>query len=230
MFIDGAQNERLQAARVGALLLVDDHPVFRAGLMSVLTWPASPRPVLEANDVEEAEDRLASHPNISLILYDWHLPLLGGCRGLQRLRTCAPHVPVVVVSADDDDAIGVAARQLGAIDVISKGSSRTAIRDRLISLLGDALPAIAQYEPAGTDDLAAAPEAAAPTSARQRQVLGLLALGYSNKRIASALGICDSTVRAHMTDIFRSLKVRNRTEAALTAARLGLVSTGDSLH
>lgn len=231
MFVDGFRNVRIQLPQLRALLLVDDHPVFRAGLVTVLSWPADQRLVLEANSVEEAEQQLTSHPGVGLILYDWHMPLLGGCRGLQRLRDYAPNVPVVVVSADEDDAIGLAARQLGAVDVISKGASAMAIRDRLARLLGDALPTALQFGRAvGAIATGPAAEAAAPTSVRQRQVLGLLALGYSNKRIASALGICEPTVRAHLTDIFRTLKVGNRTEAALTAARLGLVGTDDRLN
>ena len=231
MFVDGFRGERFQLPRVRALLLVDDHPVFRAGLVAVLSWPAGPRPVLEASGVEEAEQRLASHPDIGLILYDWHMPVLGGCRGLQRLRDCALNVAVVVVvSADSDDAIGIAARQLGAVDVISKGASAVAIRDRLARLMGDALSATVLSQPAGAHTSAPASRTDAPTSVRQRQVLGLLALGHSNKRIASALGIREPTVRAHMTEIFRTLKVGNRTEAALAAARLGLVGTDDRAH
>lgn len=216
----------LEAPRFGTVLLVDDHPIFRAGLATVLSRPGDGQVVLEAEGVLEAEQYLARHPQIGLILYDWHMPSLGGCRGLQRLRQTAPGVPVVVISADDDDAIGVAARQCGAVDVISKSTGAVTIRARLAALLGDLLPASTVNPPGrakvGVD--------IAGLSVRQRDVLRLVACGYANKRIAGALGIREPTVRAHLTDIFRILSVRNRTEAALAAARQGLVGDDDHWH
>jgi DNA-binding NarL/FixJ family response regulator len=222
MAIEHVHRVRPLVSRDCTVLLIDDHPVFRAGLASVLVLTCGGLQVLEASSIEEAERRLAEHPLVSLILYDWHLPPFGGFRGLQRIRHGAPRVPVVVISADDDDAIGVAARQGGAIDVMSKSNSANAIRARVAALLGDALPTVAsQTCPEDHSE-------GAHLSGRQLQVLDLLARGCTNKRIADLLDIQEPTVRAHVTHIFKALKVKNRTQAALEAARLALVGTCDS--
>ena len=222
---------------VPTVLLIDDHPVFRAGLVSVLSWPGCRWQVKEAASVAEAEALLAEHLPVDMVLYDWHMPALGGCRGLRRIRERAGAAQLVVISADDDDAIALAARQCGAADVLSKSHSGDVIRRHLAALLADRLPArpAPDEEPAGHAEAPREADAAPyPLSDRQREVLGLLALGCANKRIASMLAIAEATVRAHVSEIFRILKVHNRTQAALMAARLGLARppepSGRPLH
>ena len=224
MIIEPGLVVRSQTESCESLLLVDDHPVFRAGLAAVLMMGADLESVLQAGSVEEAERLLRCHPGVRLVLFDWHMPPLGGCQGLRRMVCCVPGVPVVVITADDDDAIDVAARQCGAVDVISKSASAAVIRSRLAAWWG-------QPSALDTGRELRLPhhcvDAESGLSPRQLQVLSLLARGCSNKRIASALAIREPTVRAHLTEVFRILKVRNRTEAALAAARVaGVVNAG----
>ena len=173
------------------VLLVDDHPLFRLGLAAVLAQEGGRVAVHEAGSMLAALDSLALHPAYDLILYGWHLPDGGGLRGLMALCKRAPGVPVVVISGDGDEAIGVAARTVGASGYLSKAAEPMAIRRVLASLLG-LVPA---------DGAVATPDttlgAASPVilTRRQREVLHLMAQGHANKRIASRLGIAEATVQ-----------------------------------
>lgn len=203
------------SARCGtekAVLIVDDHPLYRIGMLATLA-PLRLR-CAEAPSLMAALDALA-RPRFDLILYDWHLPDGGGCRGLVAICQLASDVPVVVVSADEDEAIRMAAMSIGALGFLSKATDpacmREAVRGYLFGSAG-----------ADTEEVAPADPAHLPRRAltqRQREVLQLMARGDPNKRIADQLGIAETTVRAHVSDILQLMQVRNRTEAVVWASR-----------
>lgn len=201
------------AAAPRTVLIVDDHPLYRSGLKTALA-PLSVE-FGEAASLLAAIDALEQR-RVDLILYDWHLPDSGGCRGLAAIRHLAPGVPVVVISADDDEAVQIAAASMGAADFMSKATDAQRMREVLCGLLCDA----------------ARPPQRAPRSSvaaltrRQHDVLQLMARGDSNKRIADRLGIAETTVRAHVSDILEVTRSRNRTEAVVRAQREGLVGAG----
>lgn len=242
--IDG-EVARPDIGRSSAALIVDAHPLYRAGLM----WALAPLPIRcrEAGTLMAAIDAL-ERESVDLILYDWHLPDGGGCKGLAAISRLAAQVPVIVISADQDEAIDVAARCMGAVGRITKAQDAAWVR---------AVVSRAHLPPGGpkagepprgaanevsvgalyrSDDAAATDatfEAGSPASRieltqRQHQVLRQMASGQPNKRIATALGIADSTVRAHVSEILRLMHARNRTEAVVRAQRERVLALGGS--
>lgn len=209
---DGMQEGcKREAVRAHRILLIDDHPLFRAGLKAALAASGLKLLFADAAHLDAALDRLDSAAPFDLIIYDWHLPGGGGCRGLVALCELAPQAPVLVITADEDDAIRIAASNIGARDCLSKAADAAHICAAIARIL-DIAPATAMP----SRHLAQAAPGARLTS-RQRDILQMLADGDSNKLIASRLGIADATVRTHVSGILRSLAVRNRTEAVVKA-------------
>ncbi len=206
------------------VLLIDDHPLFRVGLASILCSGAGSPPIrlCEAATVVAAIDRLQDGDRFDLIVYDWHLPGGGGVRGLVSICQVATAVPVVVISADEDEAIQIAALQVGAAAFISKASDPGAIRDLIHRqlLLGKPEAAV-PVEPAQQDH-----PATVDLTRRQHAVLRLMAQGYGNKDIARRLDIAENTVRSHVSEILRAFGAANRTQAVVKAGRLGFVHSG----
>lgn len=206
-----------------AILVIDDHPLFRAGIRPVLLGLQGEVRIEEACDVDDALARLDGESAFDLILYDWNLPGGGGVRGLVVLCEMAPDTPVVVVSGDEDEAVRIAALQVGASAFVAKTADSDAMRAVLLPLVRVRHATAAHSRLA---DGTAHPRARRPAivlAPRRREVLLLLALGYTNKRIARQLQIAPATVSAHVSEIFKALQASNRTEAVFNATRLGLL-------
>jgi DNA-binding NarL/FixJ family response regulator len=203
------------------VLLIDDHPLFRAGLRGALSQDALSIEWSEAASVGEALKLMVLPPAFDLVLYDWNLPGGGGgVRGLVAVTELARGAPLLVVSADEDEAVRMAAERLGALGFISKATDARALRELLWPWLQGAV-ARASTPPVTGASLWFA--AAASLTLRQRAVLQLMARGDANKRIADQLHIAETTVRAHVSDILRILQARNRTEAVVRASQNGLL-------
>lgn len=213
---------------VPSVLLVDDHPMFRAGLKSILAADGKPWHVLESASVGPALDAIADGQHFDLVVYDWHLQTDGGgVRGLLALRQMAPNVPIVVLTADTDEAVAMAARALGAAAFLPKSAEGHELKDVLIGLLD--LSSETRPEPA--DDAGPrAPQPSVRLTLRQLEVLRPMAQGLPNKRIARLLGIADATVRAHVTDILETLHASNRTEAVVKASRCGVIDAAAAVE
>lgn len=194
------------------VLLVDDHPMVRRGLVAILKQLHRSVQILEASTVAAALGQMEGALDMHLILYDWNLPQGGGMDGLRAVQRQAPGVPVLVMSGNDEQAYRIAAASVGA-EFLAKSEEAELVCQTLERLLA---------RPPATGGQAGADPAPRLTQ-RQREVLQLLARGWPNKRIARQLGVSDKTINAHVTDILRLLGVDNRTEALLAASRLGLI-------
>ncbi len=206
-----------EAACDRRILLIDDHPLFRAGLKTTLIESGFGWRVAEAANLVNALELLSRAAPFDLILYDWHLPGGGGCRGLVALCELAPQIPVLVITADEGEAIRFAAKDIGASDCLSKSEDAARVCAVVARILR--MEPVGATAPAGA--VASRPAPPASLTPRQRAVLQLMAGGDSNKNIASRLGIADTTVRAHVSGILRSLAARNRTEAVVKAVSEG---------
>jgi DNA-binding NarL/FixJ family response regulator len=210
------------------ILVVDDHALFREGIVHVLERLAETASLLQAADEPGALRIAREHPDLSLILLDLKLAIGSGMTTLTTLRAELPDTPVVILSGSEEEADIRAALQAGARGYITKASTSQVMLPalRLVLSGGLYLPPNMLHTAA---DLAPARPRVAPANEimtrRQLDVLGLLATGMSNKDIARRLAMADGTVRTHVTAIFKALHVVNRTQAVNEARRQGLVNT-----
>jgi DNA-binding NarL/FixJ family response regulator len=206
--------------RVG-LLLVDDHPLYHAGLASVLQALRPDYRLLGAGNADEGL-RILEREVVDLVLVDIVLPGPDGFEAVASYGRAHPHIPRVLISGRDDAATLLRASRCGASGFVSKAWPA----DRLVWVVERVLAGDSGFEapaPSPTQGDAKVLRKQDLTL-RQIQVLCLLAEGKSNKEIADRLEIADRTVRAHLTEMFQALGVASRVQAVLQAQHLGLVT------
>jgi two-component system, NarL family, response regulator LiaR len=205
------------------VLIADDHAVVRQGLRTFLELQDDIEVVGDAGDGEEAVDAaLEGRPDV--VLMDLVMPGLDGIEATRRILRERPATRVIALTSFLDDDKVLPAVRAGAAGYLLKDVEP----DELVRAIhtvndGDALlhPAVSARllrELAGDE-----PEADAGLTAREREVLALLARGLPNKLIARELGIAEKTVKAHVSSILAKLNVTDRTQAALLAVRRGWV-------
>jgi two-component system, NarL family, response regulator LiaR len=206
------------------VLLVDDHAVVRDGLRTYLGLQDGLEVVGEAEDGAEAI-RVAEELRPDVILMDLVMPVLDGVGAMRALRERLPATRVIVLTSFTDEAQLLPAIQAGAAGYLLKNAQPAELRRAIHAAhAGEALldPAVAArlVEAIAQPPGAAAPERLTP---REREVLVLIGRGLSNKRIARELGVAEKTVKTHVGHVLAKLDVTDRTQAALYAAREGLV-------
>ncbi len=205
------------------ILLVDDHKLVRAGLVLVLKEMEGEAEVLEAGTGRDAIVMAAQNGDLDLVLMDLNLPEGSGLEALRAINTETPALPVVILSAMEDQAMVTRAMELGARGFIPKSASGEVMINSLRLVLSGGV-----CLPAGVNAPHGGGEAELPSlTQRQFEVLRLMAQGRSNKDIALALGISENTVRVHISAIISAMDATNRTEAAYSAMRLGLIPRAD---
>ncbi len=210
------------------VLIADDHPLFRGALVQALTGCLNEAEILQARDLPETLASLGQREDIDLVLLDLHMPGNQGLAGLASIRCHFPAVAVVVVSANEDPRVIRRALDHGAAGFIPKSTGLDEMTRALEAILDcqEWIPphlAAAVREVTSDDaDLALASRIARLTP-QQFRVLELVADGRLNKQIADELSIQERTVKAHMSEVFAKLEVRNRTQAGIAYRRLELV-------
>lgn len=194
-----------------ALLLVDDHPLFRDGLVAALRHRAPGLRVQAVGDCAEALARLAAAGGgIDLVLLDYRLPGLDGLRCAKRLMQQHPGVAVALMSGLDDASLPDRARAAGLCGYLPKSLE--------VSTLLEQLERIAQGQPVFNAPVpVVAPTGPHGLTPRQMQVLQALGRGGSNNDIAHALGLAPATVKKHLEAIFTRMGATNRLQAVLMA-------------
>jgi DNA-binding NarL/FixJ family response regulator len=213
------------------VLIVDDHPLIQEAMSNVLRRLDAQVAIDSAGDCEQGLEIAARGVEPDLLLLDLNLPGLSGLAALKVWRTRFPAVPVIVLSAASDQQTVLATLGAGAAGFIPKSSSNEVILNamRLVYDGGKYVPPEA-LSPAGRTVSAHRTRADARSldrlglTARQLDVLRLIASGASNKVICRDLGLAERTVKTHITALFRVLKVTSRTQAAIAASKLGLNS------
>ncbi len=208
------------------VLLVDDHAHFRAGLRSLLATAPDLEVCGEAAGGEEALAVVAARqPDV--VLLDLTMPGMGGVAATERLLAASPHVRVLVLSMSDDDDSVFAALRAGARGYLLKGAGRGEIL-RSVRVVADGGAVLGPSIAARLAAFVAAPPPG-PSSppfpeltAREREVLDLVAQHLTNPQIADRLGVSGKTVRNHVSSVFAKLQVADRAAAAALARRSGL--------
>jgi len=212
------------------ILMGDDHPLFREGLQRLLEQIFSGASYEHSNTFDELLDRCQDDRPVDLILTDLHMPGWPGFGGIAVLRAAQPRAQVVVVSAVEDHANVRGVLEQGAAGFIPKSSSAPVMIGALELVLSGgiylppsmihpdhSLPQPRQQRPTASASAAPQRSPMETLTHRQRDVLDRLCDGKSNKQIAYELGLSEGTVKIHITAIFRSLRVKNRTQAVISA-------------
>jgi two-component system, NarL family, response regulator LiaR len=206
------------------VLIADDHAVVRQGLRAFLELQEGIEVVGEAADGERAvaeAQRLL--PDVALM--DLVMPRLGGEGAIRRIAAVSPATRVIVLTSfADDDKLFPAVRAGAAGYLLKDVEPRELVRSIRAADAGETIlhPAVAARLVEGVAGRPGAAPGRALTE-REREVLGLIARGMANKRIALELGVAEPTVKTHVSNILGKLGLSDRTQAALWAVREGLV-------
>ncbi|MFW9605313.1 MAG: response regulator transcription factor ErdR [Pseudomonas sp.] len=200
------------------ILIADDHPLFRSALQQALALGlGTDAQLAEAASIADLEARLNERQDWDLVLLDLNMPGAYGFSGLVLLRGQYPHIPVVMVSAQEEAAVVQRSREFGASGFIPKSSALSAIQEAVRAVLEGDVWWPPQIEEASSlsEEMRLASEGLANLTPQQFRVLTMVCDGLLNKQIAYELNVSEATVKAHVTAIFRKLGVRTRTQAAL---------------
>jgi DNA-binding NarL/FixJ family response regulator len=206
------------------VLIVDDHEVVRHGLQNFLSGDPELEVVGAAEDGQEAL-RLARERRPDVVLMDLVMPRLDGMAATRAIRAELPDTEVIALTSVVEDASVVDAVRAGAIGYLLKD---TRLEDLSRSIRAAAAGQV-QLSPQAAARLvrevrAPDPEPTEALTEREVEVLRLLARGRANKEIARELAIAEKTVKTHVSSVLGKLGLQSRTQAALYAGRVGLVS------
>ena len=221
------------ATQILKVLLVDDHPLIRQAVRSILEKEKDINVVGEAGNGEQAIE-LTGKLAPDVVMMDFSMPGMNGLEATRRIKAQFPKVSVLVLTVLDDDQSIRDIMQAGASGYLVKSVfgqevvqavRAVAVGEMVLSpAIGKKLINQAAHHPLKPVKLSDGEK----LSVRELEVLKLAATGMANKEIASSLGINLRTVKGHFVDIFAKLGVSSRTEAVMTGVRAGFLSVDDS--
>lgn len=202
-------------------LLVDDHILFREGMKHILHEMQPDVEVLEASNSTEAITMNSTVPDINLILLDLQLPDLDGLSTMKKILSTSPTSLIVILTASELLSDMRLALTSGAMGYISKNVAPGIMIRALQLVLSGGIyvpPAMITYikniDNQDNEKIYLTP--------RQTEILKLIIDGHSNKQLAVKLGLTEATIKTHVSAIFKVLKVKNRTQAAMMAQSMEL--------
>ena len=212
------------------VLLVDDHALFRGGLQHLLERRGIDVVAATSNGAEARALIDETCPDI--VLLDIRMPKVGGIETLRALRASGVRTPIVMLTTSSDEADLVASLHHGAQGYLLKDMEPESLVAALMQIEGGAMvvapefaPVLARFVQSGPQSLPGS-EAFQELTPREREILGHLGDGQSNKVIARALGISEGTVKLHVKAILRKLKLSSRVQAAVRSVEEGLGRKG----
>ncbi len=207
------------------ILVVDDHALVREGLRQVLKGLAEEVEVIEAADSVQAFENAALHPDLDLVLLDYHLPGMNGLEALALFGRNHPELPIVMISGSIDARVVRHVMAQGAVGFIAKAS----LSSELLTILGQVLAGEvclpANMLAAGDLTDGSMPGTEPLLTSRQHEVLTLLLDGRSNREISDQLQLSDETVKNHVSAVLRAFGVQTRVQAVLAATQQGYVKS-----
>ena len=229
--------------RVVRVVIADDESILRTSLRQLLTAPPSVIRDVYGVDVGPGFDVVGEaangHDTIAtvaatapdLLLLDLNMPRISGLSALRELHQHAGTMHTIVLSGQVTDAHLLAAFQLGVRAIVDKGEPTESLFEAIMSVvtgghwLGQKLLAeLIQLVRAGGSAPGTAARSPFGLTAREREVLALVAAGYPNKEIARTCAVSEETVKHHLTRMFDKVGAANRLELAKVAAQIGLVN------
>jgi DNA-binding NarL/FixJ family response regulator len=209
---------------MAGFLIVDDHPLFGEALGNAIRISHPDARILEATSIKSALAILATESTIDLVLLDLLLPDAIGFSGFQRLRDLYPSLPIAIVSSHEDQSTISEALEVGAVGYIPKSTSLSELSEAIDRVLSGSVSAPKDFLVSRN----IARSGAAPTmrerlmelTPQQTRVLHLITRGLQNREIAAELKLAESTVKAHVTEILRKLKLFSRNKVIVEMKKL----------
>jgi len=211
-------------ADLSKALIIDDHPLFREALVSAVSLAYPIARSVEACDITAALAVLETDRDFDIAMLDLNIPGVQGFEGLLKLRSLHPRLPILVVSAIENEQVIDEAITYGAAGFLPKSLGRevlaTAIRTILEGAvyLPEGLPS--SGEPVDSSENTDIIERILSLTPQQLRVLYMLREGLLNKQIAYELDVGATTVKKHVSEILRKLKVHSRTQAVIEVSKL----------
>lgn len=205
-----------------SVYIVDDHPYVREGLKAYLSTDAEIRIAGEAGDGETALPELEKlEPDVAII--DLHLPQMSGVELIKAIKKNGLHTQVIILSSFCEDEEIIAAIDAGALSYLLKDSAP----EKLLAAVKAARRGEPVLHPQIVKKLmqrvSRKESPVEPLTAKEKEVLGELVKGKSNKEIAAGLFISETTVKTHISNILQKLQVKDRTQAVIKALEMKLV-------
>lgn len=198
------------------ILVVEDHPVVRHGIIAILSQAEDMDVIAEAENGLEAIDQYQTHqPDITLM--DLRMPHLEGVEAIARIRTQTPKAQIIILTTYDTDEDIYRGLQAGARGYILKDTTATELIQAIRTVNGGK-----RYIPSEVALKLADRIDDSDLTERELEVLQLLSKGNSNQEIAAALTISEGTVKFHINNILSKLGVKDRTQAVIMALKKGL--------
>jgi len=212
------------------ILLVDDQPLFREGLRTLLSVHSDFEVVGEAGNGQEAINLVRS-TGASVVLMDLQMPILDGVAATRRLHDEQPDCRVIVLTTFDDDELVFDGLRAGAVGYLLKDAPseklaeaiRVAARGETFLQPSVAAKVVAEFARLTRKGVEASNSFSESLSERELEILRLIARGASNREIAATLFLAEGTVKNHVTNILGKLAARDRTQAAIKAKDRGLI-------
>ena len=199
------------------VLVVDDHPLLREGIVAVLTGKSDLIVVGEASNGAEAIEQFRTlQPDVTIM--DLQMPGMSGIDAMRAIRHEAPWARIVMLTPSAGDFLALRALKAGAFAYVLKER----VRAELADIIRAVHRGVKRIEPAIALEIADHTSDQAPTS-REVEVLQLVAAGNSNKLIATALTISEETAKTHVKNIIAKLGARDRTHAVTLSLRRGII-------
>ncbi len=210
------------------ILIIDDHPIFRHAMTSVLSQRFDQTEVKEADSIENALKLLESDKDFDLVMLDLNMPDSSGLNGLLDLRNNFPSLPVVIISAETEKQNILQTISYGAVGFISKASSIEEIATSIESIFAGnvCLPSDILRQPEAvkrkTNDTQISPEKIRSLTRKELAVLKYLTQGLANKVIAYELNISETTVKSHVSSILRKVGATSRVQVVAGTGNINL--------
>jgi len=207
------------------ILIVDDHPLYRDGLQSAVRSFAPDADIYEATSIEGALDVIEAHDGFDLVLLDLSLPGTTGFSGVLRVRAAHPKLPVIIVSGHEEPELVREALSLGVAGYAPKSTPRKELARAMQEVLAGSVYVPVAFSGRGQQGGAATSEheilqRLKGLTPQQLLVLEMIREGKQNKNIAQELNLAETTIKAHVSEILRKLRVFTRTKAVVEVAKV----------
>lgn len=201
------------------IILADDHELVRVGLRDTLVRLEPDYELLEAASLDEALEKAGCEGPIALSILDLYMPGMNGVDGIRTMKQALRDAPVAVISGSVRESDVEATIAAGASGFIPKTMKILAMANAIRLIMAGEIYLPYRF----ADGRHSKSDERSGLTAREREILGAIAQGKSNKEIALGLGVEEVTVKLHATNVFRKLRVSNRTHAAMKGRELGLI-------